>query len=328
MTKNNKKEVDTTVKAKRWCATIYKEEDLESLKTSAEIKYYCIGYETCPTTGNKHYQCYFELLNQQRFSYIKKNILKVSYFAKAEGTAHDSYIYCSKECGENNLMIKGTPAVKGDRNDLKKLVSEIVSGKSIKDIITDDRDLALKSKQIEHLKSIFDEPRTTKPEVIVYWGLSGTGKTYKALTDNKGKCYIVTQPNNNNLWFDGYDNIKHETIIFEEFNGWIPFNDFKVMCDNTPYKVNIKGGFIQFKPKQIIFISNYHPYTWYKELSDVDLKAFKRRINYIKYFDKLIDDIQREPIDETPQHILDRIDPLYNFKKSMQTSLTNKDLMI
>jgi len=95
----------------------------------------------------------------------------------------------------------------------------------------------------------------------------------------------VPIPTNGGIWFDGYEPITHDTIIFDEFTGWIPFNLFKILTDNTPYQVQYKGGFKHFRPKTIIFTSNKHPSTWYKNLSDIDKKAFFRRIDEIKYFD-------------------------------------------
>jgi len=109
------------------------------------------------------------------------------------------------------------------------------------------------------------------------------------------------------LWWDGYDPANHDTIIFDEFTGWIPFNIFKILCDNSPYEVQFKGGFKHFRPKKIIFTSNKHPYTWYKSLTEIDKVAFKRRIDEIKYFDQVYNECDKEPIDNTPQHILNQI---------------------
>ena len=64
--------------------------------------------------------------------------------------------------------------------------------------------------------------------------------------------YLVPIPSGNNIWFDGYDPIKHDTVIFDEFTGWIPFNLFKILLDKTPYQVQYKGGFKHFRPKFII----------------------------------------------------------------------------
>lgn len=328
----DKKNKKNTFKSLRWCATIYEQSDYDELIVNKDIRFYCIGNEVCPTTERKHYQVYFELFNQQRFSYIKKHILKVSHFEPAKGTCEENINYCSKECGYKNLIMKGVPAQKGARNDLKNLYQMVKDGKSLKEILNNDNELILKSKQIEDLIFKLDEPRDYKPEVIVYWGLPATGKTYKAYNDNKGKCYVVSPPLPNSvLWYDGYDNRLHEVIIYEEFNGWISFNDFKIMTNNIPYKVNIKGGFINYKPKKIIFTSNYHPYQWYKDLNEIDMKAFIRRIDIIEYFDKQIENISMEPIDNTPKYILDKIKPKYNeYHKDFNKSEinTNQKLMI
>lgn len=80
--------------------------------------------------------------------------------------------------------------------------------------------------------------RDFKPKVLVFWGESGCGKSYDAdhYTEN---TYPVPKPTaeGGTLWFNGYDNSKHDTIIFHEFNGWISFTEFKLICDSYPHLV-------------------------------------------------------------------------------------------
>jgi len=142
--------------------------------------------------------------------------------------------------------------------------------------------------------------------VEVYFGPSGTGKTYTA-THKYPNYKIINAPKGDTsaVWWDGYDNTKHDTIIFDEFTGWIPFNYFKSLCDEYPFRVEIKGTSVQFLAKNIIFTTNKHPSQWYNLTNDIDQTAFDRRINIVRYFPTVYKNCDKKYIDETPRIILD-----------------------
>lgn len=125
------------------------------------------------------------------------------------------------------------------------------------------------------------------PEIYVYWGDSGTGKTRKA-TEEYPDAYIISKPNSDRMvWWDGYQG--EETVIIDEFYGWIPYNDLLRMCDRYPLRVPFKGGFHKLKATRFIFTSN-RPWTdWYPNVDDPS-KALERRIKEfgkITHFRKL-----------------------------------------
>jgi predicted Ser/Thr protein kinase len=162
---------------------------------------------------------------------------------------------------------------------------------------------------IEKLHKIYnnsDQPRNHKMKILVYCGQAGCGKSYKAkqYSDN---YFMLSPPSGGNLWWDGYNNIKHDTIIIDEMCGaFMPLYDFKRLCDDNELMVNCKGYRLQFRAKTIIFTSNYHPLEWYTFKHDNDEFAFKRRIDDIQYFDQRYE-ILKQNTDNTPQHILDKI---------------------
>lgn len=126
--------------------------------------------------------------------------------------------------------------------------------------------------------------RTVAPKIFIYWGDSGTGKTRKAL-DEFPDAYIVTKPNGNGtLWFDGYHG--QETMIIDEFYGWIPYDFLLRLCDRYPLKLQIKGGFVECCATRFIFTSNKPWKDWYNVSDTSALERRIREFGEILHFNK------------------------------------------
>ncbi len=110
-------------------------------------------------------------------------------------------------------------------------------------------------------------------------GPPGTGKT-KWMDDTYGVGNWVTAPDNTGQWFDNCD---HDVILFDdvEAGSILKTSEFKRLTDRYPVKVPVKGGFITWKPRVIVFTSNSHPKQWWPELSEFNLVAIERRITSI-----------------------------------------------
>lgn len=112
------------------------------------------------------------------------------------------------------------------------------------------------------------------PTIEIYWGDSGTGKSRKAVEENPG-AYIMTKPNGNNtVWFDGYEG--QETIIFDEFYGWVQYDLLLRILDRYPLRLQVKGGFVECSATKFIFTSNKSWVDWYPNVQDTS--ALERRI--------------------------------------------------
>jgi hypothetical protein len=116
--------------------------------------------------------------------------------------------------------------------------------------------------------------------VYVRIGPPGTGKT-KWFDDTYGPGNWVTSPDNNGHWFDGCD---HDVILFDDVEaGVIPSPSFfKRLTDRYPIQVPVKGGFITWKPRVIVFMSNSAPTTWWTNLIAFDIGAIERRITKLE----------------------------------------------
>lgn len=100
-----------TARHRKFCMTLfnYNDNDTKFFEILGEHAInWVYGHETCPTTGNKHLQCYIEFKNPRSFNAIKK-IFPTAHIEVAQGSAIANFKYCTKEnnfkANENMLKI-------------------------------------------------------------------------------------------------------------------------------------------------------------------------------------------------------------------------------
>lgn len=125
------------------------------------------------------------------------------------------------------------------------------------DIATDYFGVWIKYNQgFKRYKLLKANKRDYKTNVIVVQGPTGTGKSRWAMEqypDAYWKC--------NGMWWDGYET--QESVIIDEFYGWLPWNLLLRLCDRYPMQVEVKGGAVNFVAKTIVIISNKRADAWY-----------------------------------------------------------------
>jgi len=261
-------------RARRFCITQH-DINFNYDKVKKECSYIIVGDETCPTTKKKHHQIYIEFKNAKSLKSIVTKFNK-SHTEIAKGDSKSNIAYCSKE---KVLFTEGTAIqVQGQRNDLLSIKEELDNGVSL-DIIADQsfKKWVMYRKAFQEYKEIKEEQRNWVTEVIVIVGEPGTGKTRIAIEDGAIQVY---KTKNFIGGYNGEDIVLFDDVDKETFTDrqtWLQ------LLDRYPMKINIKGGFRNWKPRKIYITSNYSV----DELFFGDL-AFLRRITEIKILSNII----------------------------------------
>lgn len=240
-------------------------------------KYIVYGEEHAPTTGTPHLQGFIVLINGMSMKAIHKCVEGLSLFT-IDGTDIQNITYTNKEGG--NVYTYGELPHQGRRTDLQGLIGRIKDGESTSSIIPDLSNFQ-QIRTAELLLKYYEPKRHYKPEVQVFWGSTGTGKTRKAW-ELMPECYNTT----GTKWFDGYDG-EHDVLI-DEFrpDEFFTYQYMLKLLDRYPFRVEYKGGFRQFQAKRIIITAPNHPKDWYPAAIN-DSAELLRRIDKITHFDKI-----------------------------------------
>lgn len=167
----------------------------------------------------------------------------------------------------------------GRRSDLEKAAEMLDDGYSLREVAGECKAVfiryhrGLKAYQDLILSGGPRDLMKDGPEVWVFWGPTGTGKSHRAFTSWPGAYRKITS----DKWWDGYKG--QETVIFDDFKGSsLKLHDFQLVIDKYPLDVEVKGGLIPLSAKRYVFTSNKHPKDWYSETADPD-GSVMRRIN-------------------------------------------------
>jgi len=259
----------------------------ESVGTDSEIAYLGWGREkgdgpwSGRQPGTKHFQGYCSFRRRKSLAQVKRLLGERCHLEVCRGTPHQNREYIIKhgEFSEYGEL----PSGRGKRSDIEALRDAVKSGMARSDIADQFPLLYAKYRSaIKEWISDYAPKRTWAPEVNVFWGPTGTGKTravYEFIRHEDIFCYNGGKDG----WFDGYDG--QCVVLFDDFSG----SDFKLnyllrLLDRYPMKVPIKGGFVEFVPKHIFITSNLDPDIWYQHAHIEHQRALKRRFTkVVKY---------------------------------------------
>jgi len=256
-------------------------------------------------SGTPHYQGYLEATSPIRIPWLKKRLPR-AHFDRRRGSRQEAIGYCLKTCfpvNENgswrdfllsdaNIMLdqitshSSRPNIFPNSTSLQELVTLLTVGarKSRLDIMKEKLDSGATEEEladedfgswVRHYRA-FREYRLMKTparnhevEVIVLQGPTGTGKSKFAMD-----AYPDAYWKQRSQWWDGYN--KQETIVLDEFYGWIPYDLLLRLCDRYPLLLETKGGQVQCVAKRVVITTNSTPGSWYR---NAYFPAFARRVS-------------------------------------------------
>lgn len=266
----------------------YTDSDIKALKLW-DCRY-MIFQEEKGKNGTPHLQGYFYHENKRTFSgTLKKLSLLVPHLHLeiAFSTPTKNKAYCSKisdRISGTEVYEAGEFPQQGLRTDLIDICEKLrMHTITMKEIAVEHPVLWIQyGKRLTQYAHLFDEPRDWKTEVIVYWGPSGTGKSWRVQREARIGAYHMLITTKDRLpFFDGYHG--QEDVIIDEYRGEIPFPIFLQMLDRYPLTVQIKGSSATFLAKRIFITSNLPPHRWYP--FEEDVKPLLRRLTKVEHME-------------------------------------------
>lgn len=266
--------------AKGWVFTLNnpeqgrKEELLSYAEDPAQGVAYIVFQLEQGESGTPHYQGYVHLKDKRRFEQVRR-LLPGAHIEKRRASIPVAVAYCKKEDTRiDGPWEAGTCPVQGRSLELGVVQRRLDDGHTMADISRDHFGVFLHySRGLREYVNLHRAQRNTQTKVTVLWGPPGTGKSRYAHHIGGPTAYWLPKPAGSTVWFDGYDG--QETVVIDEFYGWIPRDLMQRMCDRYALNVEVKGGSVPFLAKHIIITSNQRPDQWWPRLG---LGAMERRL--------------------------------------------------
>lgn len=257
-----------------WLFTINNPTSNEIPKTWSQVKY-CIWQLEKGDEGTPHLQGYVSFTVALRLNALKKIDSKAHWEAR-KGTVQQAIAYCSKE----ETRVAGPWEIgkieQGKRNDLAPLQDDLDGNRSMKFISKEHFHPYLKyHRGIQNYRRLHQPVRTEKTFVGVIVGETGVGKS-RLMAQRFPDAFWKSC---GDKWWDDYD--FQDTVIIDEFYGWLPYAYLLRLLDRYPINVESKGGMLNFNPKNVWICSNNEPFEWYKWSEKMKFEPLLRRIDFL-----------------------------------------------
>lgn len=280
--------------SKGWTFTINNPTDADDPKEWDDVKYLVYQLEK-GKEGTPHYQGYVFMDMACRLSKMKKLNAR-AHWDKAEGTPDQNKHYCTKptegctckHCKDCPPRLEGPweegeCPQQGKRTDLDA-VAEYAKTHAMKDIATNYPGMYVRYHQgfakLQKELGVKPQVRTWHTDLIIYWGPPGTSKS-TFVNKTWPDAYWLPRPAGTTTWWPDYQG--EETVIIDEFYGWIGIDLMCRLIDKTKTTVEYKGGSLQFLSKRIVITSNADPWTWWKcELHGMERRLKAAQIHHIE----------------------------------------------
>lgn len=226
---------------------------------------------------------------------------------KADGTRHGCP---SKQWGDRPTC--GGRGRLGGGSDTANAAMEFIRGRKREAELLLEENAAAFEVALKHpagfkwLRSIAERPSNRPDEwrqrrAVCFYGGAGLGKSRRVREEcaAAGLSLWVSTIGPTGRWFDGYDN--HDCVLFDDFDGGMPFRDLLNLLEGNVLQVPVKGGFVRWSPSVVYFTSDVHPRDWTFDfngdgkrqgLNDARLAQLLRRFGHI------------EPIQAPPEQLL------------------------
>lgn len=281
------------VQSKSWVFTLNNYDDIELAElrgATTEAKgpsYICWGEET-GDSGTPHLQGYVEFPTKRAIGGVKKiKGFKRCHLEIRKGTAAQAILYTTKDGRWSEAGERAGPT-QGQRNDIEAVRDQLREGTSLSVIAMEQPLLYCRYRNgLRDIAAWCQRPRKGAPRVEWVWGDTGAGKSAYAHSICPGSTWTY----GGDGWFDGY--CGQEVAIFDDFGDdlagrrrAISYKQWLNLTDRYQLSVPVKGGFVEWNPRVIIFTTNRDVSEVYSQAGGYVWGALKRRITKISKFTK------------------------------------------
>lgn len=258
------------------------------------VRYLSIGKHTGQQTGYQHVHMNLELEKPKTLTFVKNKLFNIPdmHCEPRRGTREQADAYLNKD-GEFKVIVNTREIKPGKRSDLDEIHDMIKEGASLYDCYEEHFSTVVRCERgLRDYITLRDTILATKtkypaPEVIVYVGPSGSGKSWHCSEDPDFEAggYRFSIQMDSKIYFDGYNNQK--TLWFDEFAGTtMPFTKFCQIADRYPGRYETKGGSVLiYGLKKILISTVEYPALWWagSERYNKDPEQLFRRITKCYY---------------------------------------------
>ncbi len=228
-----------------------------------------------------HIQGFCILKGSHDLNWVKKRLLPKAHWEPMNGTVEENIKYCSKD----ETRVKGykpwtfgdkPKSEQGRRNDLEMIHTELDNHGTVEQVSHDHFGSWCRyHKSFNTYAQAIVPKRNFKTQVIVLIGPPGIGKSYWANKNTFNAFHVWSKD-----WWDGYDG--KSDIIWNDFTGELPYNQFLALCDADPWTLPTKGGSVNAAPRRLVLTSNVDTDQWYDfSVIKGTVEALDRRIDYL-----------------------------------------------
>lgn len=251
-------------RSRRWCFTLnnWTNDELINMRNLLEHVPYAIwGFEVS-SKDTPHLQGYVRFSNALTLNGVKQRLGPRTHVEQARGSETQNRTYCSKS-GEFEEIGKPTEG-QGKRSDLDTAANDLLHDRcTMAELAAKHPSIFIRyHRGLRELRNTVApvQPRDFKTHVFILIGAPRSGKSQSARTFGlrMGTVYYK----NRSQWWHAYK--QEDTVIVDDFYGWLPWDELLKLTDRYPYKVETKGSHEEFRSRHFIVTSNVHPDSWYK----------------------------------------------------------------
>lgn len=256
---------------------------LQRMVDEGTLRFVAYGDEVCPTSGTLHFQAFCVFENARSLNSVKK-LFPNCYVAVMRGSLRQNEIYCSKEGSYTKI---GEEPRQGERTDLEDFREELMQGRRPVQVAFENprqfSNYVRYHTGFDRFAAYVHEQRIRcnrdMPKVYIRIGDSGTGKT-RWLDDFFGPGNWARMPNPTGNWWITPTVSYSDTVLIDDIGPTkVPkIEEILEWTDRYPIEFNAKGGFLWWKPKNIVITSNLSWERWWPNLTEEHKEAFGRRI--------------------------------------------------